>query len=260
MPSISRINKTSCKRILNRIYHSLMCICFRSKGISTRPMCKIVIRIFVTFIHFFVTLQTFRKPIFRLTVDENMVSFRWNTFGVISWRICLMPDHISFETVCSENIIADCTKPRDLIIVNRDKYCTFIGEQLSQKYQTRIHHTEPFVMACEILSLCSDYFTEPSENMRVVYIIIVTPFLIPCIVRRIYINAVYSSFIFRKERFEGGKIITMNYLIPCSAYRRAVRTLTIKAITMLQYAERHIGMMGDNLFFSNPVERRHFEI
>ena len=72
-------------------------------------------------------------------------------------------------------------------------------------------------MACEILSLCSDYFTEPSENMRVIYIIIVTPFLIPRIVRRIYINAVYSSFIFRKERFEGGKIITMNYLIPCSA-------------------------------------------
>lgn len=112
-------------------------------------------------------------------------------------------------------------------------------------------------MACEILSLCSDYFAEPSENMRIIYIIIVTPFLIPRIVRRIYINAIYSSFIFWKKRFKGGKIITMNYLIPCSAWRSAVRVFTIKAITMLQYAERHIGMMGDNLFFSNPVERRH---
>ncbi len=171
-----------------------------------------------------------------------------------------MPNYVSLETIRSENIIADGAQTRHLVIINRDKDCTFLGKQLPHKDKARIHHTEPFIMACEILSLCSDYFTEPSENMRVIYIIIVTPFLMPRIVRRIYINAVYSSFIFWKERFEGGKIITMNYLIPCSAWRSAVRTLTIKTITMLQYAERHIGMVGDNLFFSNPVERRHFEI
>lgn len=83
-------------------------------------------------------------------------------------------------------------------------------------------------MAREILSLCSDYFTEPSEYMSVIHIIIVSPFLISRIVRRIYINAVYTSFIFWKERFKGDKIITMNYLIPCSAWRSAVRVSTIK--------------------------------
>lgn len=171
-----------------------------------------------------------------------------------------MPDNVALKTICSENIIADGAQTRHLVIINRDKDCTFLGKKLTQKDKARIHHTEPFIMACEILSLCSNYFTEPSEYMRVIYIIIVTPFLITGIVRRVDINAVYSSFIFWKERFEGRKIITMNYLIPCSAYRRAVRAFTIKAITMLQYAERHIGMMGDNLFFSNPVERRHFEI
>lgn len=170
-----------------------------------------------------------------------------------------MPDNVALETICSENIITDGTQSRHLIIVNRDKYCTFFGKELTQKNKARIHHTQPFIMACEILSLSSDYFTEPSENMRVIYIIIITPFLIPRIVRRIDINAVYPSFIFWKERFEGGEIVTMNYLISCSAWHCAVRAFTIKAITMFQHAERDIRMMCDYLFFADPIKCWHCE-
>lgn len=52
----------------------------------------------------------------------------------------------------------------------------------------------------------------------------------------------------------------MDYLIPNSGLNGTVWAFTVETITMLQYSERHIGMMGNNLFFSYPVKSWHFNI
>ena len=165
-----------------------------------------------------------------------------------------MPDYVTLETVCTENIITDCTQTRHLVIVYRDEDCAFVGKQLTQEYKARIHHAEPFVVAREILTLSTDNLAKPAEYVGVVDIIVVTPFLIAGVIWWVDIDTVNASFIFRKERFECSKIITVNYLIARSAGRSAVRAFAIEAIAMLQYAKRHIGVMGDNLLFTYPVE------
>ena len=108
-------------------------------------------------------------------------------------------------------------------------------------------------MPAKIFSLCSNNLTKPFANMRVVYIVIVNPTLIACIIWRINIDAIYLPFIFWQQGFQGFKVVTMNYFVATVGLRGISRIIPPIPVFVFQHPERYFRMMVYNLIFSYPV-------
>lgn len=64
-------------------------------------------------------------------------------FHQIDRRICSLPNYLCKEILRTENLITDCFKILDFIIVHRNEYHPIITEQLSGHFEARIYHVEP---------------------------------------------------------------------------------------------------------------------
>jgi hypothetical protein len=118
-----------------------------------------------------------------------------------------------------------------------------------EETQTRIHHTEPLIMTREIFSLLADYGMEPPLHLGIVHIVVVDPSLIPCIVRRIYVDTLHPSTILGEERLQGLEIV--------SSYDLILTRITPIVVLLVQETIWDLTMMVDDFVFSDPVESGH---
>ena len=122
-------------------------------------------------------------------------------YGRIFSRMNFFPYYLCNKITFSENLVAYQLQICLLVIVDTDENSTSVGQQFMQQLQSRIHHTKPFVVAGQIFAFLSHNFTEPFFDIGIVYVVVVNPFFVARIIRRIYINAINPSFILRKQRF-----------------------------------------------------------
>ena len=148
--------------------------------------------------------------------------------------------------------IADETQVCLLIIIYTYKYRTIFCHQLLQQFQPRIHHAKPLVVAAQILALCADNFPQPCLDMRIVDIVVVHPFFVARVIRRINIDALHPPLIHRQQRFERIQIVAVDNHVAV-----VVSTVRRKGVLLFQRAERHIEMMIDDFIFSDPVKGWH---
>ena len=97
---------------------------------------------------------------------------------------------------------------------------------------------------------------QPFLYLGTIHIVIVDPFFVASIVRRVYVYTFYTSFIFGQKGFKSFKIITVDYLvfiigrnIVCRFYTLAVG----KCVLLVERAIWHIVVMIYHRIFSYPV-------
>ena len=111
-------------------------------------------------------------------------------------------------------------------------------------------------MTGEILSLYADHLPEPFHDSRIVYVIIVDPFLVACVIWRINIDALNLSLIPGQQGFQRVQIISVDDHV-LAAVVLFVLSVLIIAVLALQHPIRYIQMMIDNFIFSDPFKCRH---
>ena len=121
-----------------------------------------------------------------------------------------------------------------------------------QQFEPRIHHAKPLVVAAQILALCADNFPQPCLDMRIVDIVVVHPFFVARVIRRINIDALHPSLVHRQQRFERVQIVAVDNHVAV-----IVSTVRRKGVLLFQRTERHIEMMIDDFIFSDPVKGWH---
>ena len=88
-------------------------------------------------------------------------------------------------------------------LINADKNNPIICQQLLQQLQAWVHHAQPLVMACQVLTLFADNLTQPLLDLRVIDIIVVDPALVAGVVRWIYQDLIFDT---KEKAFSGVKI------------------------------------------------------
>ena len=152
----------------------------------------------------------------------------------------------------SENFVHNETKISYFNIINADENNPIFCHQLLQQFQARIHHAKPLVVTAQILALCADNLPQPCLDMRIVDIVVVHPFFVARVIRRINIDALHPSLVHRQQRFERIQIIAVDNHVAV-----AVPAVRRKGVLLFQRAERHIEMMIDDFIFSDPVKGWH---
>lgn len=145
------------------------------------------------------------------------------------------------------------------MIPNADNHISIIGEQFLQQFQPRIHHAQPFIVARQVFSFFADHLAEPFPDFRVIYIVVVHPSFIACIVRRINVYYFHPPYIPGKECFQSFQIIAANHHIFTTIVRHVLAGF-IKAVLPVQHTERHLLMIIDDLFLSYPFQCRHIDL
>ena len=121
-----------------------------------------------------------------------------------------------------------------------------------QQLQARVHHTQPLVVAGQVLALFAYDLAQPLLDFGVVDIIVVDPALVAGVVRRIDVDTLHLALITRQQRFQRLQVIAVDHHI-FAAVILGVLSLLIKAVLTLQHAIRYILMVVDDLIFSNPI-------
>jgi hypothetical protein len=88
-----------------------------------------------------------------------------------------------------------------LIVIDAYKYYSIVSQQFPQQFQPGCHHTEPFIVTGKVFPV--NHLAEPFLHHGGIDIIVVHPFFITGVVRRIDINTLDFSGIERKQRFQG---------------------------------------------------------
>ena len=123
--------------------------------------------------------------------------------------------------------------------------------------QPRIHHTEPFVVAAQVLTLLADNLAQPLLDFRIIHIVVVDPFLVPGIVGRIDIDALDSPLVFGKQGFQRFEVVAVNDFITAICRSRVSRIIYPEPIFVLQHPIWHLLMVIDNFLLSYPSQCRH---
>ena len=110
-----------------------------------------------------------------------------------------------------------------------------------------------------ILTLFTDYFTQPFLDFGIINVIVIYPTFITGIVRRIDIDTLHPSFVLRQQGFQSFQIITTDNHI-FAAVVLAVLTVFVKTVLTLQHPVWHIQMMVHNFIFSDPFKCWHNEL
>ena len=136
-------------------------------------------------------------------------------------------------------------------------------QQLLQELQPRIHHAKPLVMPGEILALLADDFTKPFLDTRIIDIVVVAPSLIARIVRRIDVNALDLALVFRQKRLEREQVVAVDdhvtgigrfaLFLKRKGFRFSA-LCRIKRPLLFQNVVRHINVMIDHVFLTNPLK------
>ena len=107
-------------------------------------------------------------------------------------------------------------------------------------------------MPRKIISFFANNLSQPFFNLWIIYIIVVNPSFIACIIRGININALNFPLVHRQECFQRVQIITMNNHVAA-----VILSIGCKCVLPFQCAERHFQMVIDHFFFTDPVQRWH---
>jgi hypothetical protein len=79
------------------------------------------------------------------------------------------------------------------VIVNRDEDRAILSQQFFQQLRSRIHHAEPFIMACGVFAFLADGLADPFFELRLVEFVVVDPAFVAGVLRRVNINALDAS-------------------------------------------------------------------
>ena len=99
-------------------------------------------------------------------------------------------------------------------------------------------------MPRKIFVFCPYNLSKPFEDMGVIYIVIITPLFIACIIRGVNVYTIDSSLIFGQKSFESSKIIPVDYFVDTMCWSVACWVTSIIAIAILQHAKWYFHMMG----------------
>jgi hypothetical protein len=107
----------------------------------------------------------------------------------------------------------------------------------------------------EVFGFFAYHLSEPAFYARVIYIVVIHPALVACVVGRVDVDTFYSSLVFRQQGFEGFEVVAVNdfvaapHPLPLSIVRRGVG----KRIFVFQHSVRNIYVVVYDLAFSEPV-------
>ena len=104
-----------------------------------------------------------------------------------------LPRNVGNKTVDAENFITNQFEIRVFRIINTDENNAILRKQFLQQLEPRIHHAKPLVVAAQILALCADNLPQPCLDMRIVDIVVVHPFFVSRVVRRINFLTVFDT-------------------------------------------------------------------
>ena len=183
-----------------------------------------------------------------------MLDLRRDSLGVVSRRVRSLPGYIGDEAGGAEDFVTHELQVRLLVVVDADEDCAGRREQLAQELQARVHHAQPLVVAGEVLALLAHDLPEPFPDARVVHVVVVDPALVAGVVRRIDVDAVDLSLVFRKQRLQRFEVVAVDDHVSAVGAMAVQHALLGDA---LEYAIRHVPMVVDDLFLAHPVQCRH---
>ncbi|MDD4554327.1 MAG: hypothetical protein PHP04_09010 [Bacteroidales bacterium] len=83
-------------------------------------------------------------------------------------------------------------------------------------------------------------------------VIVIDPGFLAGIVRRIDVDAFYSSLIFGQQGFERFEIVAMNDLVPAPGFGAHLRAV-VKPVLMIQHLKGDIQVMINDFLFPDPM-------
>ncbi len=139
----------------------------------------------------------------------------------------------------------------EFIVVYADKDHTIVGEKIPQQRESRIHHAEPFVVPRQIFGFRPHDLAQPALHLRAIYGVVVNPFFVASVVRRVYIDALHFTGVIRQESFEGQQVVALDQKIT------AVGVPGGKTRITFQQSVRHLPVVIYNRLFPDPIKRGH---
>ena len=79
-----------------------------------------------------------------------------------------------------------------------------------EEAEAGVHHAEPLIVSGEVYSECSNRFSEPFLDSRIVDVIVINPIFITCIVGWIDEDAIDFASVMGQECLEREKVIAFN--------------------------------------------------
>ena len=171
-------------------------------------------------------------------------------------RIVFTPYYSGYKVLLTEYFIANRTEIEEFCVINTDKDCSILRQQLLQQLQPRVHHAQPLVVAGQVLALFADNLAQPPLDLRVIDIIVINPALVAGVVGRIDVDALDAPLVPGQQCFQGFQIIAPDDHV-FAAVILAVLPVFIKAVLALQHPERNFLMVTDHLALSNPFKCWH---
>ena len=125
-----------------------------------------------------------------------------------------------------------------------------------QQFQPGVHHTQPLVVAGEVLALFAHHFAQPLLDFRVVHIVVVHPALVAGVIGRIDVDALHPALIPGQQSLQRVQIIPVDDHV-FAAVILGMLAILVKTILPVKHPERHFLMVVDDLLFSNPLQCWH---
>ena len=111
-------------------------------------------------------------------------------------------------------------------------------------------------MAREVFAFLANDFTKPFLNSRVVDGVVVDPAFVTCVIGRIDVGTVDSSFIARQEGFEGFEVVAVDNHVLRTVILLMLPVLVI-GVLAVEDTIGNVEVVGDHLVFADPVELWH---
>jgi len=96
----------------------------------------------------------------------------------------------------------------DFVVVDADEDYPVGAEQFAQEFEPGRHHTEPFVVAGEVVSI--DGLPEPILHQRAVDIVVIFPTFVAGVVGRVNVDALDLAGVGREQRFQSVQIVAVD--------------------------------------------------
>lgn len=105
-------------------------------------------------------------------------------------------------------------------------------------------------MPGEVLALFANHFSQPLFDLGVIDIVVVYPFLITGIIRRVNLDALYLALILWQQSFQRLQIVSVDNHVFAAVVLGVLSDFVI-AVLALQHPVRHLLVVVYHFIFSN---------
>ena len=111
-------------------------------------------------------------------------------------------------------------------------------------------------MPGEVLALFANHFSQPLFDLGVIDIVVVYPFLITGIIRRVNVDALYLALILWQQSFQRLQIVSVDNHVFAAVVLGVLSGFVI-AVLALQHPVRHLLVVVYHFIFSYPFKGGH---